>query len=471
MGGFSSSNIEYVATLLNDSPGVGGRVHVMPNNDRRFYVSSVQGVRIYDINDPALPILIGALEIANWENEDVSVSRDGKTVLMSEFTGTAYTYVFQVSDPVGPLGNVTISIADALPLSASHIVDCIDDKCDYFYGAEGQIWDARNKTDVKQLSRGWDVQANEQTGQNIPFGSGHNLEVVGDYDLDGNPDTPLQRVAISDTTPMVMMDVTDPVNPIVITTSLTEDHGSNKTAYQHNNKVLNFESYVPRAADDQYVPFDEATPGSGLRTGELLIGNGETNFRPQCGGGSGPLTSWSATNWEKGEQFRVLKTFRPVNGTYDGPDGSGGDPAVNAIGCSGHWFDVRPDDADATDTIVAAAWYEHGTRVIRVDGQTGDFEQLGFFQPVAGSASAAHWIVDESGIFIYTVDYLSGVDIMRYNPEAPLESPQTFDSSWFVADPAVTRFSEQQRTLCRIAFQSATPSVPAAVATTAVLNN
>lgn len=454
VGGFMSSNISYVGTLAGDAPGVGGRVHVMPSGERRFYVSSVQGLRIYNIDNPALPILLGAFEVANWENEDVSVSADGKTVLMSEFTGTGYTYVFSVSDPVGPLGTVAITMGDALPLSAAHIVDCIDDACDYFYGSEGQTWDARDKSNVVELpaSESWGQIARTQLGGTYNFGSGHNLEVVGDYDLDGDGD--LERVAIADTTPIVMMDVTDPLLPRVITTSEQADHGEYGTKYQHNNKLFGFEDYVPRGTDDDPVAYDADGKPTNLRTGELLLGNGETNFTGTCSGGAGPLTSWTADGWEDGKKFSAIETFRPVSGTYDGPDGSGGDAAVNALGCSGHWFDVRPDDADDTDLIVAAAWYEHGTRVIRVDGQTGSFEQLGFFQPVAGSGSAAHWVVDEEhGIFIYTVDYIRGVDILRYDPEAPLDDQATFDASWFAADPAITRLSEGWRLTCSLSAQ------------------
>jgi hypothetical protein len=455
-GGFMSSNVDYVATLLSDSPGVGGRVHVMPNGDRRFYVSSVQGLRIYDIDDPALPVLIGAFEIPNWENEDVSVSRDGKTVLMSEFTGTGYTYVFQVSDPVGPLGTVTITLGDALPLSAAHIVDCIDDACNYFYGSEGQTWDARNKADVRELSAGqsWGAIIREQLGGTYNFGSGHNIEVNGDYDLDGDGD--LERVATADTTPIVMMDVTDPTAPRVITTSEREDHGEFSTAYQHNNKLPGITAHEVRNLDEDPVVLDADGKPTNLRTGELMLGNGETNFTTaedpanSCLEGSGPLTSWSAAGWDQGAPIRAIETFRPVNGQYDGPDGTGGNPAVNALGCSGHWFDVRPDDADANDVIVAAAWYEHGTRIIRADGRTGAFEQLGFFQPVAGSASAAHWVVDDSGIFIYTIDYVRGVDILRYTPEAPEETPEEMEASWFLADPAFVEVSRQQRVACRL---------------------
>ena len=65
------------------------------------------------------------------------------------------------------------------------------------------------------------------------------------------------------------------------------------------------------------------------------------------------------------------------------------------------------------------------------------------------------------------MDYLRGGDILRYDPEAPLDAPGTFDASWFAADPTVAEFSAQKRAFCRIASQgipvlgSAVAPVPA----------
>jgi hypothetical protein len=142
--------------------------------------------------------------------------------------------------------------------------------------------------------------------------------------------------------------------------------------------------------------------------------------------------------------------FRPVSGTYDN-----GDPAVNALGCSGHWFSVQPSDLTNGKSIpssydVAAAWYEHGTRLLSVNAATGEITQKGFFQPVVGSASAAHWIDDE---YIYVVDYERGIDVLRYNPAAPVPTTRQFDDSWLAKVDVVSPLAEQERILCRLVTQ------------------
>ena len=169
-----------------------------------------------------------------------------------------------------------------------------------------------------------------------------------------------------------------------------------------------------------------------------MLSNGETNFTGQCEDGSGPFATYSAKNFERGRKLAVLDVFRPVSGDY-----SDGGPAVNALGCSGHWFTER-------DNRVAAGWYEHGTRILKVEPSNGQISQLGYFQPVVGSASAAHWIDDE---YIYVIDYLRGIDIIRYDRSKPKPGKQRLDKSWMaklnVTDPA----SASERYRCRLVQQ------------------
>ncbi len=454
--GFSSDNIDYIGTLATDSSGIGARVHEMPDGEMRFYVSGAQGLSIYNIDNPAFPVLIGRFEIPNFENEDVSVSADGKTVLMSEFTVNGYYYVFTVSDPVLATGQVVITLSGQMVLKGAHIVDCIDDACDYSYGSDGDIYDLTDKTAPKQMAINWKTLVDEQNGEEAGRpADGHNVEVIGDYDL--NDDGSLQRILTTDTTPIVMLDVTDPTAPVFITQSVREDHGSFGTQYQHNNKVQGFEDYESRDLTADPVVGDADGKPTNLTTGEILIGNGETNFTGTCGSGSGPLASWSIAGWDSGEQFEAIEVFRPESGTYDGD----GNAAVNALGCSGHWFDTRyptateieAGTANEGDIMVAAGWYEHGTRVFKVDGATGAIDQIAFFQPVAGSASAAHWVVDGERTYIYTVDYVRGGDIMRFDGGSAEEIPSFEDRafSWTLASQAMTDLAAEARYLCYLA--------------------
>ena len=452
-GGFASENITYHATLAADSSGIGARYHVMPDGEARFYVSGAQGLSIYNVDNPAVPVLLGRFEIPNFENEDVSVSADGRTVLMSEFTLDAYYYVFTVSDPILPSGQVLITLEGEILLEGAHIVDCIDDACDWSYGSDGDIYDLSDKSNPTLVGDWKDVVDAQNGGAGRP-GGGHNVEIIGDYDLDGDGD--LERVLTTDTTPITMLDVTNPEIPRLITQSLPSEHSENGTQYQHNNKVHDFASYVPR---DAASPLERDADGrpTNLRTGEILLGNGETNFTVTCGSGSGPLASWSIAGWDEQEQFEVLEVFRPESGTYDGD----GNAAVNALGCSGHWFDTRSPTATEIasgvaaegDIMVAAAWYEHGTRVFRVHGATGQIEQIAYYQPVLGSASAAHWVVDGERTFIYTVDYIRGGDILSFDGGSTETIPSYEDRafSWTVASEAMVDVAEQARWLCRLA--------------------
>ena len=453
-GGFSSDNMDYLGTLAADASGIGARVHVMPDGERRFYVSGAQGLTIYNVDNPAFPVVLGRFEIPNFENEDVSVSADGRTVLMSEFTVDAYYYVFTVSDPVVATGQVLITLEGQILLEGAHIVDCIDDACDWVYGSDGDIYDMTDKSDP-QLVGDWKDVVAAQIGSRP--GGGHNVEVIGDRDLDGDGD--LERVLTTDTTPIVMLDVTDPQVPQVISQSNKADHGDYGTQYQHNNKVLDFEAYVPRDTTTDPVVLDADGLPTNLAPGEIMLGNGETNFTGTCGSGSGPLASWSIADWEDGTQFEAIEVFRPESGTYDGD----GNAAANALGCSGHWFDTRQPTATEIasgiaaegDIMVAAGWYEHGTRVFHVDGRTGHISQLAFFQPVTGSASAAHWVVDGERTFIYTVDYVRGGDVLRFDGSTTEAIPSHEDRalSWTLASDLATELSAEARYLCYLAIQ------------------
>ena len=420
VGYFASENLEYIGTLPNDAPGVGAKVLTV-DGQKRLYMTGVQGLTIYDVDSPAQPQLLGHLELAHWENEDVTVSRDGKTVLMSEFMGT-YMHVIEVRDLAGGLLQpVPVGFTEG---PAGHIVDCIDAACDWVYGSEGSIIDLRDKTAPKVRDENW------ATKNGLPT-NGHNLQ----FDDTG--------LLWTDTTPIAALDVSDPLNPVAVVKGDKTVQTSNATAYQHNNLRPNARLYKQR---DPMI--DHIKPGA------LLMGNGETNFSGTCNSGSGPFSTYRIKDMTPGttDALEIADVFRPVSGDY----ASNGDPAVNALGCSGHWFSIQPSDLTDGKRIpasydVAAAWYEHGTRLLNVDARTGEITQKGFFQPVVGSASAAHWIDDE---YIYVVDYERGIDVLRYNADAPVPTTAEFDASWLAKLGVVSPLAEQDRYLCRLVTQT-----------------
>lgn len=413
VGGFMSSNVSYVATLPNESPGVSARV-VPVGDQTRFYVSNARGLSVYDVTDPGLPLLLGTLDLHNWENEDIAVSADGKTILMSDFEGVAYLMVVSVTDLPG--GFVALTITGVNAPGGNHTVECLDDPCDWAYGSEGDIYDLRDKADPKIAGK-WSA---------VTGGGGHHIT----RDANG--------LIWTDTTPIFVLNPwPDPVHPTIVARSDRPAMQAGKTAYQHNN-------LRPFAAEYQQRVTEEDVADPNLRPGEILLGEGETNTTVTCGAGSGPFVTYDLRNFdtEDAAPFKPVDVFRPINGDYQN-----GDPAVNTLGCSGHWFDISP--ASTHEKIVTAnAWYEHGTRILEVDGATGEIGQVGYFQPVVGSASAAYWIDDE---YIYVVDYERGIDILRFNPDAPLPTKKQFRNSWLAKLNAVSPLAATERYFCSLA--------------------
>ncbi len=398
---FASPNVIHVGTIPLDGSGVSMRV-VKVGAQVRAFVSGTAGLSIYDATNPAHPTLLGHLPIYNWENEDIAVSRDGRTAILTEFQATFYLHVVDVSNPMLP------KLAGTLPLHAAHTVECADRACNYLFGAEGETFDIRDRAHPKQLPVGW----GDLTGSP----AGHNLH----QDAAG--------IWTSDTSPLtVFRENPDPLHLVVIARGPI----TLNTAYQHNN-------IRPRA--DRYRPRRRGEPLTGpLRPGELLLGEGETNFSPACDGGSGAFSTWSMAGFDRGVPLHQLHVLRPVQGKY-----SNGNPAVNALGCSGHWF-TEKDGRDGS-ILVAAGWYEHGTRFLKVDPKTGTIAQVGWYQPLRGSTSQAYWIPGTD--YVWSVDYHSGIDILRLNPLAKVPTAAQTDASW-LSHLTVDPFSAALRQMCR----------------------
>ncbi|MFP5309819.1 MAG: LVIVD repeat-containing protein [Actinomycetes bacterium] len=410
VGGFQSANITYLGTLVNESPSIGGRV-LEVDGQPRLYTTGAKGLSIYDLSNPALPALLGLLPLPHFQNEDVDVSDDGSRVIISVDTAGADTRgraglggirIVDTSNPANPVLRGFIS-------SSNHTTTCADPKCEWLYGSSGRIFDATNPDAIVDTGKRW-----------APTG------VSGAHALNRDE----AGIMISDTSPRLVLDVSDPANPKEISRGSVAAKFGPDGLLQHNNVRPNALEWTPR---------EEGDDDPRMRAGELLIGNSESNVRPSCGGNAGGLSTWSMVDFDKGTPITQLEVFRPINGTY-----TNGDPRVNALGCSGHWFTVDGN-------TVAASWYEHGVRVIDVDPATGKFTQKGFFQPVVTEAGAAHWVIAEDGTrYILSMDYARGIDILRYDPQAPVPSQEEFDASWLANLGVVGPNASAERYLCRL---------------------
>jgi hypothetical protein len=421
-GGFTSSNVSYVASIPTGA-GVSARV-VTVKGQRRLYVSSAHSLVIYDITNPALPVVLGALPIYNWENEDVAVSKDGNTTILTEFESSFYMHVVDTSNPAAP------HLVGSLLFDGSHTVECADVHCNYLFASNGKTYDIRDKGGPAVTSRTpVALPRDKWWSTELGVSGGHALhqDAAGYW--------------IADETPWVMFRARDPLH----VTLVDKGQPSLNTAYQHNNM---------RPAADKYVPRRTGDKSKSLHPGELLMTETETNFNPACAGGTdgtGSFATWSMVNWDKGVAPRQLHVLTPVNGDY-----ANGNPAVNALGCSGHWFTVREDQPGRYKGkyVVAAGWYEHGTRFLTVDRQTGAIQQVGYFQPIRGSASSAYWI-DRTN-YVYVIDYQRGIDILKFDPSAAPPTAAETRASWLAKLNTIDTISQQERYWCRQAMQHPT---------------
>ena len=417
--GFMSDNVSYVGTVPVEA--IGAR-YLVVNNQPRFYVTGATGLVIYDVSNPALPVPLGSLALPHFQNEDVDVSDDGSRVIISTDTAAVRSggasspgasngiHVIDTSNPANPrlVGFVGVG---------NHTTTCADPKCEWLYGSGGKIIDARNPAAPVDTGKSWKPGG----------GGGHALN----RDASG--------LLISDSSPRFALDVTGQFKEgasYATPKEVARGSASMKLPdglLQHNNVRPNADKWLPR---DPLSP-DYASPV--LRPGELLVGNSESNVRNQCGANAGGLSTWSMANFDSGQAMKQLEVFRPVNGTW-----ADGNPAVNALGCSGHWFTVQ-------NNMIAAAWYEHGIRFIQVDPTNGKFTQKGFFQPVATEAGAAHWITDDDGTqYVYTTDYARGIDILKFDPAAPAPTQEEIRASWLAKLGTVGPAAEAERLMFRL---------------------
>lgn len=436
-GVFISENVEYLGTIPIDSPGVGGKV-VKVGDQTRFFVTGVKGISIYDVTDPELPVPLGTYPFLHAQNEDVEVSEDGKrlviaadgSILVPIAPQSIGVHVFDVSDPLnikllGSIGN------------SEHTATCADPNCEWIYGRTGNIYDARNPASM-QVVGNWQVHTVD----------GEEKDIVGQSHALIRDETGL---ILTDTTPRLVLDPRPTeqrpaevsyVDPLLLTKGDVKrelDGNGASTRLQHNSVRPRATEWQPRAPQSEILTPEEAAEDAKLRPGELLIGNSESNLNSQCSNAGG-LSTWSMRDFEKGTAMDHLAAFKPLNGTW-----SDGKPGVNALGCSGHWFTVT------NDYYVAAGWYEHGIHFFQVDPTNGAIKEVGFFQPVATEASAAHWVDDE---YVYTVDYARGVDILKFNRTDPEPTQEQLDAAWLASLGKIGQLSQRERYLCGLASTS-----------------
>ena len=357
--GFSSSNVEQVKFVpFEVGSATGARVV-----GHYLFVTSWKNFSIYDIKDPLNPVRLSTTPIGfMFENEDVSTN--GKMLLFSQsLPPPSVLHVWDLQDYANPKEVGTLQGA------GDHTTSCLFN-CKYGWGSDGTVTDLRRIDAPKKIGN-W--------LKGLPGRSDHDVTEVS------------PGLVITASQPFMFLDARKSVTePTLLATGTSPDR-------RFIHSIL-----WPRHGQDKFV----------------LVG-GETNENPRCGAeaqavrdvvhGSGQQSGhfmvWDSTNWKKTHKFNMTDQYTYVNGVY-----ADGNPAVNGLGCSSHWFQEHPTWHNGG--LVAVGSYENGTRFLLVNSK-GKMKEVGWFVPAPGGAeSAAYWITKD---IVYTIDYTRGFDILRYH--------------------------------------------------------
>ena len=352
--GVTSDNVEHVAFIPFEAGTATGANFFGKGKDRFMVITSWRSFSIYDISDPAAPVQLSQVPFGfAFENEDVATN--GEIMLFSESAPGNILHIWNIEDKSNPVEIATLEGA------GDHTTSCILN-CKYAYGSEGHISDLRDPANPKLLDATW--------GEGTPAGnSGHDITEVA------------PGLVLTSTNPMMLLDARkDPTKPKVLAVS------EQMPAFVHSN-------IWPRNGKDRWA----------LSTGETWTPN-----EAVCDDNSAGLTTHDTTNWKKTHTLKTVDTYRMKNGV-EGGGPTAGNPAVNGpFGCSSHWFTTHPKWNNGG--VVAAGFYNHGTRFLNVDAK-GKITEVGYFLPNAGGTSGAYWVDDK---IVYAVDYQRGFDILRY---------------------------------------------------------
>lgn len=317
-----------------------------------LYVSSGNGLHIFDVSEPTEPLLTGTLDLFHdpyYVQEDIDTN--GRIAVVGVGVGQTESeklLVIDVSDKTAP------TVVGSLDRPADHTLTCVLG-CRYVMADGGDVIDIRDPSTPKVVGN-WN--------ENLPIpSSAHDVTEVS------------PGLVVTSSNPVYLLDARrDPTKPRVLGQfGLADELGD--SVYAHGN-------LWPRRAQDAI----------------LLLGGEKVG--PCSKSPNAALFTFDVSEWRASGVTEQLDSFHLDNGSPT--DGN----AVYNTNCA-HWFDDHPDFNNGG--LVAMAWYEHGTRILEVDRE-GQITERGYFLPLDGSVWGSYWITDD---IVYSIDYNRGIDILR----------------------------------------------------------
>ena len=396
-----SSNVETLATLPVPNP-ICARFR-----DGFMYVTSTEGLTVYDVREPELPVPVGALPLPHFENEDVDLGGDILLVSNDPSEGVGVLYVIDISNPRLPVlksampnGFIEtgvpgiVGVPEPQEPGIGHTASCIQ-RCRFAYLAGTsrgiQIVDLRDPANPRKAGR----FVPEITGI-----STHDVQVDG---------SGLAWIAGGDGT--AAYDVSNPLKPRLVMRTDPSIVNSGQLGLPGPDPVFGL-------GGEGETPIDLIHNNS-LRFGRRLVGITEEDYsRPTCKG-AGSFQTWGIAR----KRLVLLDMFTTELDNL--VQGKGWSPVTGL--CSAHYFDER-------DGLVAIGWYEEGTRFLDVRNPAG-IRQVGYWVPTKGETWAAYFPpTDKTGTIVYALDFARGIDVLRFDRGDRRARRAPVRRSWLRAD-------------------------------------
>lgn len=382
----SSANISLLTTLGITNP-IGARF-----DGDLMYVTSTTGLFIYDISDPAAPVLRGTLALPHFENEDVDFGNGILLISNDAAESTGILYVIDISDPAAPAILSTFPMGgDPASGGPGHTASCIKG-CKFAWvsdAASVKVIDLRAPAAPIDLGT-------------FPTDAGGAI-AVHDVQVDGNG----------------LAWVVGFGGAIAYKLGAGYDGTSLGTEVARTNEA-GFSTYLETLGlGDGSAPNDYILHNSHREKNSNVVFMTEEDYtRPGCSG-AGAFESWklpTKTVTKNGKKVVVptggdlAPLDQWVTESLDDPESWNQAPPASAM-CSAHYFHM-------SNNLVAQGWYEQGMRVLDVSNPS-NIRQVGYFILPTSMVWAAYFAPnDPKQQIIYQLDYTSGVHVLQLDRPA-----------------------------------------------------
>lgn len=430
----ASTNVGFVARLPEHAGSAGGALTSNDAVEDLYVLTDPRGLFTYDVSDPRSPQLLGQVLInqggsgtgAALAQEDPPT--DGRVVLVDGLSEAGSgMHIVSIEDPSNP---TVLGVHSGTDHTWTCVTDiATDNGCAFAYGRTDNIIDIRDPQNPVKVESGWEAPTGES-------GYTHDLTEI-------RPGLVMTAGAQP-----VLMDTTDPANPVKISHITLRDHGPEFgsqrewTAYgYHSVEWANEGTDGLLVMGTEVASADATVFAAGVAVGDDCDGADQA-----------VIETWDATPvLEAFERMDALKAdgishadartavfgdgdtvkFERIDAyAASGPGAFIDGKAVGNVLYCAHWMEVDPNWDNGGQLVVG--YYNRGVRFVDVAAD-GTMEEAGWFTGADAYTGSAQWVDDT---IVYVSDYARGLDIVEINPEAEMTGYYTADSA--LADRALT---------------------------------